>query len=334
MRFWGFSLLLLAGCWLPQSVVREKIHDVPGADDTLDSVDGVDTPAIDTDAPPDTVDTPDPVDTIDTPEVDTEPSACWDAEIPSGATGLTLAGDNTNRGDDHASTCTPFEGGQDLAWSWEVPQTGCYVFSTAGSGFDSVLYLLDGCQDELVCNDDVAYELGEYSSEVHAQLSADQVVTVVVDGYDADAVGDVSLSFWQGEDLAYDVDAGFLEGLLYTGSNSGQDTTLSFGSTDDCSDDGGRDVLIRWQASGSGVFRFSVSRADFDTVLSVHRPCDTEAFRCTDAARPVLGGNGLQEEIDMTLDLGEVVILRVAGARFLGAADTGTFDLRVRYIEP
>ncbi len=333
MRFWVFTLLL-TGCWLPQSVVREKIHDVPGDDSTLDSVDVVDTPVIDTDEPPDTVDTPDPVDTtIDTP-VDTDLPVCWDAEIPSGATGLTLAGDNNERGDNHASTCTPFEGGQDLAWSWEVPQTGCYVISTAGSGFDSVLYLLDGCQDELVCNDDVAYELNDYSSEVHAQLTADQIVTVVVDGYDADAVGNVSLSFWQGEEVAYDVDAGFVEGLLYTGSNSGEDTTLSFAEADDCSDDGGRDVLVRWQASGSGVFRFSISHADFDTVLSVHRACDTLAFRCADVVRPVLGGNGTQEEIDMTLDLGEVVILRVAGARFLGAADTGTFDLRVRYVEP
>ncbi len=329
MRFWGFSLLLLAGCWLPQSVVREKIHDLPGEDD------GIDTPLVDTDPPPDTVDTSDsvdPVDTVDTP-VDTDLPTCWDAEIPSGATGLTLAGDNTNRGDDHASTCTPFEGGQDLAWSWEVPQTGCYVFSTAGSDFDSVLYLLDGCQYELVCNDDQAFELGEYSSEVHAYLSAEQVVTVVVDGYNADAVGDVSLSFWQGEELAFDFDAGIAEGLLFSGANTGQDTTLSFAGADDCVNDGGRDVLIRWQAAESGVFRFSLSRADFDTVLSIHRPCDTEAFRCADVTRPVLGGNGLQAEIDMTLDLGEVVILRVAGARFLGAAATGTFDLRVRPLD-
>ena len=40
-------------------------------------------------------------------------------------------------------------------WEWTAPNDGTYYIDTVGSDFDTVLYILDGCEgEELACNDD------------------------------------------------------------------------------------------------------------------------------------------------------------------------------------
>ena len=74
---------------------------------------------------------------------------------------------------------------------WEAPQAGRYVFSTKGSGYDTILYALDGCNGtELACNDDAD---PDKSSKIELDLGAAEMVLLVVDGYAGDS-GDFQLS--------------------------------------------------------------------------------------------------------------------------------------------
>jgi hypothetical protein len=322
----------LSGCWLGSATVDQKIADLPGSEPEADDTDSQ--PDTEVDPPADDSDTP-TVEESDTPpeETDTEPPqpVCWDELIPNGASGLDLIGSTLDGGDDLDGTCTAYEGGLDLAWGWTVPTTGCYVFGTLGSSFDTVLYLLDGCGQEIVCNDDADREIGQYSSEIHAHLNEGQEVTVVVDGFDNSEAGEVALSFYLGEPVPTDIDASFVEGELTTASTVGADTTISFVPFGDCQAESGRDQIIRWQSPLAGLWRFSIREADFDTVLSLHRECDDFAMRCVDVPRPWFGGE--QEALEITLDAMEVVLLRVAGARFLGSYGTGTFTLDAEWVE-
>ncbi len=70
------------------------------------------------------------------------------------------------------------------------PFTGPYVFSTAGSDFDTVLYLLDGsCGGAVIdCNDD----FDDVTSLLFVDLVAGQPTTIVVDGF-GNATGNYGL---------------------------------------------------------------------------------------------------------------------------------------------
>ncbi|MBN2194187.1 MAG: hypothetical protein JW751_15325 [Polyangiaceae bacterium] len=71
---------------------------------------------------------------------------------------------------------------QEVSYFFTASASGEYVFDTAGSDYDTVLYLLDGGCDGpvLACNDDAN---GRVQSEIHATLRAGQTVAVVVDGW-------------------------------------------------------------------------------------------------------------------------------------------------------
>ncbi|HMV66185.1 MAG TPA: hypothetical protein PKA64_05000 [Myxococcota bacterium] len=314
--------LPLAGCWLSQDVIDGRKAalptpdtDVAVDDDTDTPTDASDPPADDTDAPPDS----------DTPPLPT----CADHEIPPGQAEVTAGGSTVGATDDHAASCLGFTGGADLVWSWQAPADGCYVFSTAGSDFDTVLYLLDDCGPELMCNDDALSEGGRLDSEVHAELAAEARVSIVVDGYDGDAAGDATLTVRPGERLTPDEVSRATSSVLHTGSTRGYDTTIRFEEVDGCpSGSGARDVLVEWTTPLAGHWRFWIERPDFDAILSVHRICDPAPLVCGDAPPAQPGQPTQPDEVLLTLDAGETIILRVAGhAQLVGPALTGTFEL-------
>lgn len=71
----------------------------------------------------------------------------------------------------------------DASYTWTAPATGNYLFTTAGSAFDTVLEVrLNSTSEVLGCNDDSG---GTLQSSVPAVLSAGQSVTVLVDGYNS-----------------------------------------------------------------------------------------------------------------------------------------------------
>src|SRR5262245_1714323 len=76
----------------------------------------------------------------------------------------------------------------DAVLSFTAPQDGDYTFSTAGTSYDTVLYVLDGlcAGGELDCNDDTPFDT---SSEVMVSLFAGQVVSVVIDGFSPGVTG-------------------------------------------------------------------------------------------------------------------------------------------------
>jgi hypothetical protein len=79
--------------------------------------------------------------------------------------------------------CPPAVGGAMLDWT--APASGMYTFSTAGSGFDTVLYVLGSCDGPdatLACNDDAG---GGYQSELTLGVAEGEQVVVVIGAFDA-----------------------------------------------------------------------------------------------------------------------------------------------------
>jgi uncharacterized protein YkwD len=80
----------------------------------------------------------------------------------------------------------------DVAFSFTAPQAGRYRIDTDGSGFDTLLSIRSGCGGaELACNDDI--QQGVVQSRAEVDLTECQTVLIVVDGYNAESVGAVSL---------------------------------------------------------------------------------------------------------------------------------------------
>ncbi len=120
--------------------------------------------------------------------------ACPEADLGSDLP-IVATGDTGSAGNDLAGSCGGAQA-LDYAVSWTAPADGTYLFSTEGSNFDTVLYLLDGgCTGatEIACNDDKDLSAGYYA-EVTADLTQGQTVVVAVDGFDAAEYGAFILS--------------------------------------------------------------------------------------------------------------------------------------------
>jgi hypothetical protein len=76
-------------------------------------------------------------------------------------------------------TCAGY--GPEATFLWTAPDDGSYTFDTAGSNYDTVLYLrnTDCFGPDLACNDDKIGLL----SEVTVELAAGEVVYIVIDAY-------------------------------------------------------------------------------------------------------------------------------------------------------
>ncbi|MCA9652425.1 MAG: PPC domain-containing protein [Myxococcales bacterium] len=104
--------------------------------------------------------------------------------LPFVVMGSTLAADEASAG-----SCGGL-GGPDYSYEWTAPTDAVVRFDTAGSGFDTVLYLLEGSclGPERVCNDDA----GGTAAAASAYLLAGQTVEIVIDG--TGAAGDFMLT--------------------------------------------------------------------------------------------------------------------------------------------
>ena len=238
-----------------------------------------------------------------------------DVIAQAGLEGITLSPDTMD--DTFEGTCGLSYGGVDVAYSWEVPQDGCYIFDTSSSPdqTDTVLYLLeeDCSGTEFACDEDG----GEgFTSYFTTELTAGSQYVVVVDGYTSSTSGDVILDIdYAGEfcpetdcddeldnngDGAIDCDDpscgsddscidicvdDFIEvevpvGLgIYIGSNSetGDDRQL------DCTNgEGGNDVVLAWTAPETGAYSFSTESSSFDTVIDIAEGCFSDSLACND----------------------------------------------------
>lgn len=116
--------------------------------------------------------------------------SCPEEEL-SGPLPIVVQGSTFGLGDEFTGNCNENEA-SDLTYGFTAPAAGLYTFTTSGSSYDALIYVLDGCGGaELACNDDAPY-LGT-EAEVQVQLAAGQEVTVVVDGFGPES-GDFTLT--------------------------------------------------------------------------------------------------------------------------------------------
>jgi hypothetical protein len=191
----------------------------------------------------------------------------------------------------------------DVTSTFTAPATGFYRFETAGSSFDTALYLRDAACDgpELACNGDVSSS--DATSGVSAQLFAGQTVVVVVDGNADDGayVLTVDAASCPAQDL------GSLLPVAQAGSTVGE-TNLLDGP---CGGFGAPETTFAWTVPHDGTFVFDTTGSSFDTKLYLldGPTCDAAVIACDDD-----GGFGSQSRIVTDLVGGQPVVVVVDGA--------------------
>jgi hypothetical protein len=124
-------------------------------------------------------------------DIDAILEPCVDADLGTGATAT--VGSTTGELDKLRPPCAAGLG-PELIVRWTAPDDGAWVVSSAGSAFDTVLYIYEGeCAGvPVACNDDVS--VIDLSSSVVVTPGQGNVVTIVVDGFSAADHGDYALS--------------------------------------------------------------------------------------------------------------------------------------------
>lgn len=119
-----------------------------------------------------------------------------------------MDGSTLDARDDFANTratcSTSGAGAPDQTVTFTAPHTGTFEVTTAGSSFDTVLYVLHGTEcdgSELACNDNAP---GTRSSALSLELEACETVTLVVDGSQANAMGEFRLEITGHEESCTD----------------------------------------------------------------------------------------------------------------------------------
>lgn len=252
---------------------------------------------------------------IDCLDVDCHPTRpcmaeCTEADAGAVAEGALYSGSTSGASDvfDDVDTCGG-EGGPDAGIIYELPDTGCFVLSTEGSAFDTVLRTYESCEesDELACGDDTSED--DLTSRLYVSGEPGDLMVVVVDGYDSSASGDFELSV---SPYVFPVedDIGSVTGeAAWTGELDGTedlDWLLS------CAYSAAYDELLRWTAPSAGTWSFDTSASDFDTVLGVvsaGETCPTELGCNDDESYPDI----LTSLVEVELEADQEVILWVSG---------------------
>jgi hypothetical protein len=220
---------------------------------------------------------------------------------------------DTRSRDDSFTTSCGAGSSPDTAFTWTAPSTNFYAFDTSGSGFDTVVALLDGaCNgDELICsNENSASPQGR----VVAKVSKDQQVVVVVDGNlgeSGDGVVKVAPVTCPATDLSDQPLPATLSTVEGTNTHEGA-----------C---GGADTpekAIRYVAQADDLYRFSVTSDDFSPALYVEQgpECGGQLLQCNTNVQ-----SGYPVEVTRWLTQGEAVTVIVDGG-------PGTFSLDVQTV--
>ena len=217
------------------------------------------------------------------------------------ATGL-----NGGFGNSFAPSCSiAATGGEEVILSWEAPQSGTYRFTTENSDYDTVLYFLDSCVgDEIedACNDDEDFLNGVYTAALEMELLEGDQLTIVIDGYDEDALGTYVLDIYpefetdcldgadndndglidcDDDDCSFDAscalstcpnfDLGTITGDgLVTGTLAGA-TQDQFQAS--CTSQGTSDLLFAWEATQTGCATVDTLSGTMDSILVAFDGC-------------------------------------------------------------
>jgi hypothetical protein len=116
---------------------------------------------------------------------------------PAVFTGTLLVTD----GSDLSATCGSSSNNVDLVYSWTAPAAATYDFSLAGSGYDTVISLHDGCSgSQHSCNDDFG---GTLQSQTSLAMTAGEEVLIRVSGYST-ATGTYTLGIYTNSEVVCD----------------------------------------------------------------------------------------------------------------------------------
>jgi hypothetical protein len=215
---------------------------------------------------------------------------------------LDVFGSLAGEDDDFTLSCGG-AGGSDFAVLWQAPFTGRFQFDTIGSNFDTLLGLFDGdCSTgELACDDDSG---GELRSKLVVDLTAGQVVTVVVDSF-GQSTGEFALRVRDVSPPDECPDAVF-ETVVPLEIN-GQTAGAGDSRAGSCGGEGSPDIEAMWTAPFTGLFTFRVTEADFDPVLYLRTSCDGPEIICNDDSF------GVFPVVSVALGAGQQVVIVVDG---------------------
>jgi hypothetical protein len=270
-------------------------------------------------------------------------------------TGFSVAtGLNGGSGDSFTPSCSISEsGGEEVILSWEAPQTGHYRFSTEASDYDTVIYLLESCVGgELAdaCNDDVDFINGTYTSMVEGDFVAGETVTIVIDGYDANALGTYVLDIIPDfetdcsdgidnegdglidcDDSDCDLSAECACPIEDLGTQTGDgliEATLEDALFDQfqasCTTQGGEDMTYTWEAPTTGCATVDTLSGTMDSILVAFTDC------------PGSGGTEIACNDDYSLSGGiyesEISFDVVAGTSYVIGVDSWSYAVADPYI--
>lgn len=225
--------------------------------------------------------------------------------VPAVYTGSTTGADNTV-----FASCGGATAGDDTL-TFTAPEDGVYAFDTAGSDFDTIMFLQDGCGgDEFGCSDNVG---ADETSHLNLLMTAGQEVIVAVDGA---ALEEGNYTVSVDLDVCPDVVLDSVAPLSFSGTTAGELDA----STGSCGGSGAPGVSFSYIAPEPGVYTIDTMGSSFDTVLYSIAGCGGAETACNDN-----GGIDETSRINVTLAAGEEVLFVVDGAN----AESGAFDINI-----
>ncbi len=296
--------LALGAC--TDRVLLDGVVDDGQPDDEDEPEDDGPPPEDDDEPPPEDDDVPPPPDDDDEPP----PVECVDIVmepvVPSSLEGEFVQGPSRFQ-----PSCVESVSAE-VTFSFTAPRSATYIFDTAGSSFDTVLYAYGpACEGpELGCNDD---SNGTLAASLGLSMVAGDTVILVLDSFGE--TGEWTLGVRETgtcpEIQLPPVPETVLEGFLDEGA---EDSIVS-----SCGGSGG-DVTHLWTPPFTGRFRFSTVGSDFDTVLSLHDESCAE-ITCNDDAQ-----GDVTSLIDADMVEGVPVVV---GIEAFDGAQTGFYQLAI-----
>lgn len=241
--------------------------------------------------------------------------ACGDPTILMGSVPQTVNGNTSGAPDNLFPSCTGIAGPEHV-YEFTAPIAGSYTFSTANSGFDTVLTLLDANScGELGCNDNFGML---QTSRITASLAAGQTVFIVVDGKNTS--GQYSLLI-QGTPAPTcpTSDLGSTVPITVSGSTVGGMN----GFVPVCRPQStAPEHTFLFTAPNTGTYVMNTVGSTYDTVLHVlGATCAGTSVACDDD-----GAGGLQSQIILSLAQGQTVTVVVDGF----GANAGSYVLNIQ----
>jgi hypothetical protein len=212
------------------------------------------------------------------------------SQVPQTKTGMAV--DNQ-----HEPSCAA-PGSPETVYGFTAPTSGNYSFSTAGSSYDTALYLLNQGCGEIGCNDDY----NDLSSLVSVELQGGQHVFVVVDGFGGDA-GSFVLTI---ESTPIPTCPTLALSPTTPQTVSGNSAGLGSLTDGSCVGYGGPEVSYSFTATASGTYIFHTDGSQFDTVLYLRDgSCNGSEIACND------DNIGLNSLVYVPLSQGQLVMVFV-----------------------